>query len=266
MCKKGRAEGDTAGHLPFSPALPRFPPAQPSAQEPRPPPAPVPSHSVLVLGVGSRDTRPGRGAGEVATGPADGTPTPGVHQFAREPTGPRPRPLHSPPHPTRIALSGTGGTRARLFLLLRHLSAWATRGSTVLRPALLLQIPSCTAQPVGHQYSGTLTFLQIPTSTAPPRGQRNPCPTLLKEPRLRFCLDRGERVPLRCRAARALPLPAPVPVLAPGPAAPPAKGCGKATVLSDPRLLAPESRAQDARPPERPGERCVGFGREAWNL
>lgn len=99
MCKKGRAEGDTAGHLPFSPALPRFPPAQPSAQEPRPPPAPVPSHSVLVLGVGSRDTRPGRGAGEVATGPADGTPIPGVHQFAREPTGPRPRPLHSPPPP-----------------------------------------------------------------------------------------------------------------------------------------------------------------------
>lgn len=133
------------------------------------------SHSVLVLRVGSRDTRPGRGAGEVATGPADGTPTPGVHQFAREPTGPRPRPLPSPT-PTRIALSGTGRTRTRLLLLLRLRSAWATQESTVLRPALLLQIPSCTAQPVGQQYAGTPYLPTNPDEHRASPGRRNPAP------------------------------------------------------------------------------------------
>lgn len=77
---RGRAEGDTTGHIPFSPALPSFTPAPAACTVP-----------VLVPALGSRDTRQrGRGGGDRTAG---GTPTPGAHRAARGPRGPAvPRP------------------------------------------------------------------------------------------------------------------------------------------------------------------------------
>lgn len=83
---RGREESDAAGHLPFSPALPaaRRPRRLRRSRGRRLPLRSSPSRSFLFHG--SLDTRPGRGAGEAVTGPADRTPTPGVHH----PPGSRP--------------------------------------------------------------------------------------------------------------------------------------------------------------------------------
>lgn len=128
---RGRAEGDTTGHIPFSPALPSFTPAPATCTVP-----------VLVPALGSR-TPASEGAGAVTglraelqlparTAPPGGrgdprcpappvpagrqssgsrSPTnPDAHRAARGLTGPRPRPLKGAASPSR------SGRRRQPFL------------------------------------------------------------------------------------------------------------------------------------------------------
>lgn len=93
-----------------------------------------------------------RRTGEAVTGPADRTPTPGVHH------PPGSRPAQASPLSTRTP-------RPKLRLL----SARATRCRQSSGPRFL-QIP--TQRP---KVPGSRSFLQIPASTAPP-GSRHGCP------------------------------------------------------------------------------------------
>lgn len=162
----GRAESDAAGHLPFSPALPaaRWPRRLRRIRGHR---LPLRS-SRSFLFPGSLGTRPGRGAGEAVTGPADRTPTPGVHHR------PGSRPAQASPLLTATH-SARGGPAGPARPAPNSDSRVQGRPEpTVLKPARPTNPDvHCAAQ--GPKVPGSHFLLQIPASTAPP-GSRHRCP------------------------------------------------------------------------------------------
>lgn len=251
--RTGRAESETAGHLPFSPSLPVS--HRPSRLRRSPSHLSLgSSHWVLVLAPGTlaRGGAQRRGSRETAPGGGD-RPGPQNSNSRRAPILPGAHQTQAPPLLTVSAPAGVGPAAARPSL---HPTPPPPRRAPP-RPA-----PDAHCATQGPRYESQLS----PTNPNEHRATREPAeplPTLLRGPPLGcVCLDVRERGSGGSGRHRAPPVPVPAPraVLSP------AKGCGTAAYLFALGLQARESRTQDARRPEYPGERCAGFGLEAWSL
>lgn len=150
--------GDTADHLPFSAAHPSFSPAPAVCAG-----APA-RRAVLFLGVGARDTRPGRRAGDRDRS----TPAELQLPACTGPPGDGRHPGLAPQLPACTAWPG--GSRDLTSRAPSRLRRAQHRPRTMrLAGVAPYSDPTCPAPPDGTQVH---PLLQIPTCTAPPEGRR----------------------------------------------------------------------------------------------
>ena len=229
------------------PVAPCFLPAQPPAQKPRPPPA-----VLQPLGPSPRSPDSGRGGAQGRSAGESwgrrGQAQPTELQIPVCPNSPGSKPDPGPAPSFRQRSSPQWGWReaspAPLPAAPNSDVHCATQGPRYRVPALSYKSQGASRHPGADG-----------TPAHPLKGAATPpgsvCGDGVRE-RGSGCFLRHRTHPVSVPAPRAVPSPA--------------KGCGIAAYLSSLGLPAPESRTQDARRSEYPGERCAGFGLEALSL
>ena len=245
--RRGWAEGETAGYLPFSPSLPAS--RRPSRLRRSPGHLPLcSSHWVQVLAPGTLAGEGPRGGAQGSRGEGGDKPSPQNSKSRCAPILPGANQTQAPPLLFANVPARRGGWRdaspAPLPAAPNSDVHCATQGPRYRVPALSYKSQGASRHPGADG-----------TPAHPLKGAATPpgsvCGDGVRE-RGSGCFLRHGTHPVSVPAPRAVPSPA--------------KGCGIAAYLSSLGLPAQESRTQDARRSEYPGERCAGFGLEALSL